>query len=286
MVVTPSKKKIGAIIQARSSSTRLPNKIFLSLPYKSNISVLEHIINRSKKVHLLDEIIVATTYKKDDDVIENFCNKIGINCFRGDEDNVLSRFYAAAENNKIDIIIRLTADNPCIDYNLINSTIRFHINESNDYTFTKDYPVGLNIEVCSFIALKKAYQNVTEIYEKEHVTPYIYKSHPEYFKIGMVNSGEPLRRPDIRITLDTEEDYILLCTVYDYLYYKNNFFLSEDIVKLFVEKPWIGMINKKIIQKKIFNTLEEEIEESIKILDLQDLKRVKVYLVNKLKNGL
>jgi len=80
--------------------------------------------------------------------------------------------------------------------------------------------------------------------------------------------------------LDTEEDYTLLCTVYDYLYKNNNFFNKDDIIKLFKEKPWLKLINKKIAQKKIFNNLQEELEEALKILNLQELKKAENYIKN------
>ncbi|HEC93565.1 MAG TPA: acylneuraminate cytidylyltransferase, partial [Candidatus Atribacteria bacterium] len=114
-------------------------------------------------------------------------------------------------------------------------------------------------------------------YEKEHVTPYIYRN-PQIFRINEIKAPRELHAPDIRITLDTEEDYVLLCAVFDYLYSKNKYFDAYDIVNLFKEKPWLKLINKKVVQKKIFNTLEEELKEAIKVLNLQDLKKARDFL--------
>ena len=269
--------KKGIIIQARVDSARLPSKILFKLPFNSNFTVLEQVIKRCKNVNNLDEIIIATTSKENDSVLEKITKFDGIKIFRGNECNVLERFYYAAKIYKLDLIIRLTGDNPCIDSLLISTILENHIRNGADYTKTEGYPIGLNVEVFNYNALEKAHKNATKDYEKEHVTPYIYKN-PNIFKINKVKAPKELYAPDIRITLDTEEDYALLCSVFDYLYPKNKYFTAYDIINLFNEKPWLKLINKKIMQKKIFNTLEEEIKEAIKILDLQDLKRARDFM--------
>ncbi|MFX1535457.1 MAG: acylneuraminate cytidylyltransferase, partial [Promethearchaeota archaeon] len=118
--------------------------------------------------------------------------------------------------------------------------------------------------------------------EKEHVTSYI-RSNPDLFKITNVEAPRELYEPKIRITLDTEEDYALLCVVYDYLYPIDSFFSTKDIIDLFKDKPWLKLINKKVVQKKKFNSLEEEIEEAIRVLSLQDLNKAKDYLKSRFK---
>jgi len=269
--------KKGIIIQARIDSTRLRGKVLLRLPFGSNTSVIETIIRRCKKTTIIDSIILATTRQTNDDILEKIAISENIKIFRGSENNVLERFYCAAKKENLDTIIRITADNPCIDPILVDNILRAHIEGNWDYTTTEGYPVGLGIEVFNFDALEEAYKNATKYYEKEHVTPYIYKN-PQKFKINIVKAPKDLYAPDIRITLDTEEDYALLCAVFDYLYPKDKYFNAYDIVNLFNEKPWLKLINKKIIQKKIFNNLQEEIKEAIKMLDLQDLKRARDFL--------
>jgi len=272
--------KIGAIIQARTSSTRLPGKVLKELPYASGVTCLEQAIRRLKKFKKLNVIIIATTKKKEDNEIINIVKKEDVKYFRGSKEDVLSRYYFAAKENNIDLIVRITSDCPCIDADVTDLTIDDHINKMADYTsnsLIRTYPHGLDVEVFNFNALEKAYKNATKDYEKEHVTPYIYRN-PDIFKINKVEAPKELHAPDIRITLDIEEDYALLCAVYDYLYPKNKYFSAYDIVNLFNEKPWLKLINKKIIQKKIFNTLEEELEEAKRILDLQDLKRARDFI--------
>lgn len=272
--------RIAAIIQARTSSTRLPGKVLKELPYASGITCLEQVIRRLKKSKKLNDIIIATTKDKEDDKIIDIAKKEYSKYFRGSKENVLSRYYFAAKENNIDLIVRITSDCPCIDAEIVDLTINDHINKIVDYTtnsLVRTYPHGLDIEVFNFNVLEKAYKNATKDYEREHVTPYIYRN-PHIFKINKIEAPQELYAPDIRVTLDTEEDYALLCAVYDYLYPKNKYFNAYDIVNLFNEKPWLKLINKKIIQKKIFNTLEEELEEAVKILDLQDLNKARDFV--------
>jgi spore coat polysaccharide biosynthesis protein SpsF len=272
--------KIGAIVQARTSSTRLPGKVLKELPYASGITCLEQVIRRLKKSKKLNDIIIATTKEKEDNDIINIVKKEDVKYFRGSKENVLSRYYFAAKENNIDLIVRITSDCPCIDVEIVDLTIYDHINKMADYTansLVRTYPHGLDVEVFNFNALEKAYKNAKEDYEKEHVTPYIYRN-SQIFKINIIKAPKEIYTPGIRVTLDTEEDYTLLCTVFDYLYPQNKYFDAYDVVKLFKEKPWLKLINKKIIQKKIFNTLEEELEEAVKILDLQDLNKARDFL--------
>ena len=273
-------KNIAAIIQARTSSTRLPGKVLKELPCNSGITCLEQVIRRLKKSKKLNNIIIATTKDKEDNEIIDIAKKENVKYFRGSKENVLSRYYFAAKENNIDLIVRITSDCPCIDAGIIDLTIDDHIDKMSDYTtncLVRTYPHGLDVEVFNFNALEKAYKNATKDYEKEHVTPCINRN-PQKFKINIAKAPKELYVPDIRITLDTEEDYALLCAVYDYLYPKNKYFNAYDIVNLFNEKPWLKLINKKIIQKKIFNTLEEELEEAKKILDLQYLKKARDFI--------
>jgi spore coat polysaccharide biosynthesis protein SpsF len=161
---------------------------------------------------------------------------------------------------------------------MVDTTIVYYITEKADYcsiSAARTFPHGLDHEVFSIAVLEMAYKNATKDYEKEHVTPYIYRSNPGIFKICVLDAPQELYDPEIRITLDTEEDYAVLCCIFDNLNYKNMFFNAKDIIDLFKEKPWIRLINKKIAQKKMFDTLEQEIEEALKIVGLNDLRMAK-----------
>ncbi len=267
---------IGAIIQARTSSTRLPGKVLLELPYGSGITVLQQVIRRLKQSKKIDAIVVATTEDKADDAIVDITSREGVSSFRGSKENVLERYYLAAKTFGLDTIVRITSDCPCIDASIVDHLIAQHIDARADYTsnsLTRSYPHGLDTEVMSFTALTTAYDEATQGYEKEHVCPFIYKSNPKKFKILSIMAPEKLHRPDIRVTLDTEEDYALLCAVFDFLYSTQSSFDCRDLVSLFRQKPWLGLMNKKIIQKKVFNSQEDEMKEAMRILALQDLKR-------------
>lgn len=276
--------KIGCIIQGRYSSTRLPGKILLPLPYGSDTTVLEQVVNRVKKTSSIDEVIVATSDLTADDLIVKECERINVSYYRGSEQNVLKRYYDAAVHFDLDIIIRITSDCPCLDYDVLEKLIQFHLDSKNDYSsnsLKRTFPHGLDCEIFNFRVLKQAYDNAQEDFEFEHVTTYIYKSHQDKFKIGCLENvyGD---FSDIRITLDTYEDYMAIAAVYDYL--KKDFLLN-DIIALYDEKPWLYNINDNINQKKIFDNLNEEIDEAITILDKQELKQsakiLKDYLGNK-----
>jgi len=277
-------KKIGCIIQARSGSTRLPKKVLMKLPYNSKKTVLEQVINRVQKSKKIDEIVLATTIAKEDDIIKNLGEELGVKIYRGSEKNVLKRFYNGAKNNNLDIIVRITSDCPVIDWEILDKLIEKHIQDNNDYTsnvLERTYPHGMDAEVFNFSVLEESFLNASVEYEKEHVTPYIYKSHPKKFKIGILKSNYNKDISKLRITLDTQEDYNLICIIYDYLYDEKNIFKTDDIIKLFKEKPWIFNINKNINQKKVCANLEEEIMEALVLLEKQDLNKAKKYLEEK-----
>ncbi len=273
--------KITAIIQARTSSTRLPKKVLLPLPYDSDTTVLQQVIRRTRKSNFLDDIIVATTTDKEDEEIINIAEKENVKWFKGSKHNVLERYYKAAKENQSDIVVRITSDCPCIDWNVIDKTISTHLKENADYTsntLKRTYPHGLDVEVISFEALEDAYKNATQDFEKEHVTPFIHTTNKEKFKMVSVEAPPELTAPDIRITLDTREDYALLCAVYDYLYPENPFFDAYYIIKLFNQKPWLKFINEKVLQKKTFECIEDEIKEAKKLLERQELNNAKKIL--------
>ena len=273
--------KIGAIIQARTSSSRFPKKVLKSLPYGSDICVLQQDIRRVRQSKLLDEVIIATTVNSDDDEIVEVAIKEDAPYYRGSLDNVLERYYEAALKFELDIVVRITSDCPCVDWTTIDDIIQSHIDSDAEYTsntLLETFPRGIDCEVFNFDVLKEAYLNASEKYEKEHVTPYIYKTNPDKFQINKYVSSNDYS--DIRITLDTPQDYAVLCVIYDNLYENDNFFTLVDILELFDKKPWIKYINEDIIQKKVFNSLSEELTEAIYLCERQDLDKAKEFIKN------
>lgn len=242
--------KIGVIIQARMGSTRLPGKVMKKIQGRS---VLEHVIERVKQSKLIDEIIIATTTHEHDSVIEAEASRCGVKSFRGSEEDVLSRYYYAAKSNELDVVVRITSDCPLIDPIIIDNVIEFY--ESHNYAIVtnagndlhnRTYPRGLDVEVFSFTLLENAYHDAKEKHQREHVTPYIY----ETSKSVAIYKNE-IDYSEYRWTLDTEEDFELICEIYRYLYKGSHDFYLEEIVNLVNARPELKMINAHIEQKKI-----------------------------------
>ncbi|MEG0283290.1 MAG: glycosyltransferase family protein [Erysipelotrichales bacterium] len=272
--------KTGCIIQARNTSSRLPKKVMKYLPFDSNITVLEHVIARVKKSQNVDTIIIATTTNSDDDSICELAHKLGVKYFRGSEDDVLSRYYLAAKENKLDQVIRITSDCPCLDSELLDELILFHRENRFDYSsnsYTRTLPHGMDAEIMEFRLLEEAYENANTKFEKEHVTPYIYSTNRDKFNIGIFTKNYSENVPEIRVTLDTYDDYMLLGAVFDYLRDTPNFGV-DDIINLFENKPWLYKINSSIVQKKKLDTFELQKEEAIKVLKKQELELVANFL--------
>jgi spore coat polysaccharide biosynthesis protein SpsF len=268
---------IGAIIQARTSSTRLPGKVLLELPYGSRITVLQQVIRRLKQSKKIDTIVVATTEDRADDAIVDIASREGVLLFRGSKDNVLERYYLAARTFELDTIIRVTSDCPCIDPTIVDLVIREHIRDRADYSSTEGYPRGLDVEIFNFDVLLQTYEKAQNDYEKEHVTPYLYRN-SKIFSINRIAAHKKARIPAIRLTLDTEEDYTVLCAVYDYLYGTNPYFDAGAVINLFRQKPWLKSINSKILQKKHFCSLQDELKEALRLLELQEMRRASDYM--------
>lgn len=242
--------KIGAIIQARMGSSRLPEKVMKELQGKT---VLAHVIERVEQSKLVDEIIIATTLEPEDEVIEKEALKIGVKVFRGSETDVLARYYYAARENKIDVIVRITSDCPLIDPRVIDEIVNFYIRHNYHIVSNagaelsnRTYPRGLDTEVFSFKDLEEAFEKADELYQREHVTPYIYENSKEqyYYKNG-VNYSK------YRWTLDTEADWELISEVYNHLYRGKHDFYLEQVIELFEKLPDLYKINAHIEQKKL-----------------------------------
>jgi spore coat polysaccharide biosynthesis protein SpsF len=264
---------IGVIIQARTGSTRFPEKILKPLPYNSQITVLEQVVRRIKKSIYNPKVIIATTINSEDDIIEKLANKNKYFSFRGSENDVLSRYYYASKENKLDIIVRVTSDCPCIDSEIIDEAIRLKMSTKCDYVSNiklRTYPRGLDVEVFDFNILEEAFLKADQSFEREHVTPYMYDP-VNKFKINSIEAKGKYYRPDIRITLDTNEDYMFLVALYEELYEQNNYFGIDDIINLLENKPWLGFINNEIEQKIIYTSKKEELVEASKLLNTKGM---------------
>ena len=244
--------KVGAIIQARTGSTRLPNKVFAKILGKP---LLWHIYNRITYSKLIDTIIIATTDKKEDDIIEVWANENNVLIYRGDENDVLSRFYNAAFANNIDIIVRVTADDPFKDPILIDEAIIELVNKNLNFVFNNNpptFPEGLDVEIFDFNSLKTANNESTSLFEREHVTQYFFKNLERFKHINLTSTDN---YSSLRWTIDTSYDLKMTEIVYESLYKKNQIFLYQDILNLIKQKPHIAKINSNIERSDMYKNL-------------------------------
>lgn len=238
-------KSVIAIIQARMGSTRLPGKVLMEL---EGIPILTHIIRRLKAVSAIDNVIVATSVKKEDDAIAEFCCSNSIVCVRGSEENVLERFGKVADSYPADVYIRATGDNPMIDVQLIKDMLKFFVKNELTYSCYKDFPIGSGVEIFAHESLTSALNNADKPYEYEHVTPYMYQRminrKVEYFTSDEDDS-------QLRMTVDTEEDLNFAMSVFARLYKFNPLFGIGAIKKLLITNPELKTINENVHQKKL-----------------------------------
>lgn len=243
------KMKVAAIIQARRGSSRLPDKVFLELSHKP---LLEHVVSRLKYSCLLDEIIIATTNLSIDNLIESWANNNKISIFRGSENNVLERYYEAAKKFNVDVVVRITADDPFKDYRLVDEAINVLIENEFDFVCNNNpvsFPEGLDVEVLTFNALEVSYNNAVIDFDKEHVTQYIHKNKGK-FKIANIQNDKDISFH--RWTLDTIEDYQFAQKIYDELYKEGHLFLREEILDLLEKSPAIMDLNNKVNRSDLY----------------------------------
>lgn len=241
--------KIAAIIQARTGSTRFPQKIFCELAGKP---LLWHVINRIKKSQLLTNIIIATTNNKKDDIIDEWAKKESVEIFRGDEQNVLSRYYAAAKQNEVDVIVRVTADDPFKDPEIMDNVITAFLQKKVDFAYNNNpasFPEGLDVEVFSMEALEKAFFSSSDEYEQEHVTQYFFRNLNQFKSYNLSNDTN---LSFLRWTIDTIDDYKMTQTVYETLYKPGQIFLMSDILKLLESKPEIALLNNNVPRSAMY----------------------------------
>lgn len=266
-------KKVGFIIQARMQSTRLPGKILMPLPLGNGKKLITWIIDELKKTTLNSKIIVATSLNKENDILESFCVTNEIECYRGDEENVLSRFTNIAKKEHFDCIVRLTADNPILDLDILEKTIEYHFENAFDYTKTECLPIGMNFEVVDAKSLLSLENEITSDIDKEHVTLYIKNSGK--FKLGVYT---PLINSDlsnIRLTIDYVSDYALIGAILSQCIGELKSKIGISLIEYtFLNFPWLFEININNVQKKQFSDLNQELPEAIKLLKSYDFNKV------------
>jgi glutamate-1-semialdehyde 2,1-aminomutase len=236
------KNKVLAIIQARYNSTRLPGKVVKRI--YNNFSVLEILIKRLSKSKYVSKIIVACSNNINDKAIVDICNKAGIDYFIGSENDVLGRFYNASKKYNFSNIVRITADCPLIDPNIVDEVIYNYFIEKADYASNVNpptFPDGLDVEIFKFSVLRQAYIEARQPHEREHVTPFIINN-KKFKKYNLENFKN---YSSLRLTLDETEDFNLIQKIIR-IFSKNLYFNLNDIIKLYKNKKKIFLVNNRI----------------------------------------
>jgi spore coat polysaccharide biosynthesis protein SpsF len=247
LVMGETKPKVAAIVQTRMGSTRLPGKVLMDL---SGDTVLARVLCRLRRATQIHEIVVATTTATADRAIVHESERLGFPWFCGSEDDVLGRYYQAAQAFDPDIVVRITSDCPLIDPELVDDTVRAFFEQHADYASNAlfpTYPQGLSTEVFTRGALHKAWNETCHAYEREHVTPYFYE-HPEIFRLVSVAGATDYSR--YRWTLDTREDLTLIRAIYARMSNRDDFGW-RDTLALMDREPELAEINSHILQKPL-----------------------------------
>jgi spore coat polysaccharide biosynthesis protein SpsF len=239
--------RVIATVEARMSSTRLPGKTLMTIAGKT---LLELVVERLRSAKKVDEVVIATTSNPRDDAIVSFCKQHNIAVFRGSEEDVLGRVYEAAKTFKADLIVQAGADSPFYDPVLLDTLIGIYQNGTyayvaNDMKLT--FPEGVDAHIMSMKILKEIHLFATKPRDRDDVPRYIW-DHPEQYPIFNLEAPPGLNRPDIRLTLDYEEDLILTRKIYDVLYSEDHPFTTEDVIDFLDKNPELKTINAKCEQ--------------------------------------
>ncbi len=232
---------ILGVIQARTSSRRLPGKVLKPL---LGAAMLARQIERVQRSQKLDDLVIATSTEVTDDAIAELCRRLRLNCFRGSLNDVLDRFYNAAKAAAPDHVVRLTGDCPLADPQVIDAVIKLHLEGDYDYTANTHpptYPDGLDVEVVRFACLEMAWRKATLPSEREHVMPYLYEH--GLFRTGNLRHGSDLSR--LRWTVDEPEDFELIETIYRALHAEKPEFDMADVLALLERRPELCDINRR-----------------------------------------
>lgn len=244
--------EISFVVQARTGSTRLPNKMII--PFYNEKSLLEIIISRLKEVGI--PIIVATTVNPHDVLIEKIALSQHVNVFRGSENDVLSRFIEAANQFNVSKIIRVCADNPLLDLEQLVKLKESFKDSNVDYwcfATSENIPTikthyGFWAEGVTLEALLNVKRYASDLIYNEHVTNYIY-SHPNQFSIHYDQINPNIENNNLRLTIDTNQDFELIKNIYSELI-NNSIALTSSEISSYVNKrpEWLHIMQKEIIQ--------------------------------------
>lgn len=219
---------VDVIIQARMDSTRLPRKIMLPIDDKP---MLAHLIERMQIAETIRHIIIATTEDSFSPIRHLLRKYPDVKFYVGSKEDVLERYYHAAKTFNSRIIVRATGDNPLTDPQFLDRAVEIHLSSGSDLTHYLGIPLGTGVEVISQPALLQAYQDSELRYDREHVTPYIYK-HRRIFKVLEPVATGKYYNPNLRVTVDTAVDLDVVRELFKH-YHSNMFISMEDLIDFF-----------------------------------------------------
>lgn len=249
----------GFIVQARMASSRLPGKTLMSMPFGSKETILSQICNTLKSVEA--KLIVATSIRPENDPIADYCVKSNIICYRGDENNVLSRFYDIQERYNFTHIFRFTADNPLIDIDKLKVFFNEYLEKQLDYSYSEGMPLGMNFEVFKGKLLNQLPIHDLSESDKEHVTQYL-KNCDKYKKsvLNISTNGQ------YRMTVDTPIDYAQLSLALQVgeMYELDGLSLIDKISE---DYAWILELNSFVLQNNNYVNPKEEIKAVARFLE-------------------
>ena len=258
--------KTIAIIQGRMNSSRLPGKILLDI---AGQPMLSRVFTRASRAAALTDTIFATTDDPSDDPVAEYCEMGGIPLYRGSQFDVLDRYYQAARRAKAEIVVRVTADCPVIDPALIDAVASTLIDGGYDFAcnrlpppWKRTYPIGLDVEACTFAALKKAWDEADKLQHREHAMPYLYEgvqltavnrqletgTSPRGFKVALLQHTTDFG--DYRWTVDTAEDLEFIRQVYARFDGRDDFTWKE-VLDLVHDEPHLMEINAGVQHKTL-----------------------------------
>lgn len=241
--------RVVAILQARTGSSRLPRKVLQPLLGRP---MLAHIIERVTRAKSLDCVVVATTDLPEDREILDLSRQSGVEGFAGPADDVLARYHLAAQAYAADVIVRVGGDEPLLDPETVDLMVRRHLESGADYTdncrMIQSFPRGLDVEVISRSVLERIARVAQEPHQREHVTPYLYE-HSEEFKITLVEAPGELRRPEIRLAVDTPEDFQLVEAIYQALWVPGEIIDIRRAIRFLDGRPDLVSLNAHVRQR-------------------------------------
>lgn len=237
--------RIAATIEARMTSTRLPGKVLLEAVGKP---MLELMVERLRRVPSLDGIVIATTVNAPDDPIVALAERLGVGWHRGSEMDVTSRLLGAAAEHGIEVIVETTGDCPLIDPDVVEECIQAYLEGGADYVsnvLERTYPIGMDTQVFATSALADVDRRTHSPFDREHGAVFMYKN-PDLYSLRNVPAPPRFVDPELRLTLDTAEDYDLIVRVFEALYPDNPAFGLADIMALLGRRPDLREINAHV----------------------------------------